>query len=54
MIRIKQKFIPPQPRNKKYSSGATSGGVSIVGGAVTPSTSGIVALAYSEDEYNVD
>ena len=56
MIKIKSKFIPPQPRNKKYLA-VSGGGVVSVGytsGVGSPVTNSIVVLPYSDVEYDVD
>lgn len=55
MIKIKSKFIPPQPRNKKYL--AVGGAVvSYGGGGASGSapTNTIVVLPTTDKEYDVD
>jgi hypothetical protein len=54
MIKIKSKFIPSQPRNKKYL--AVGGAVVSYGGGSSGSapTNTIVVLPTTDKEYDVD
>lgn len=56
MIKIKSKFIPPQPRNKKYLGVNASGTAisSYVSGGPSSPVEGIVAIPYSDKDYDVD